>query len=143
MRVAHPTAELATSFEVGYRKVDGTACGGARCDPKYGDYAPFAFDFTPEEAQKVIDWREAADVAWFAAHPNFLPQEKLILAAQVAGLSATVAEMMVDARQAFGDTAVVAITSGENPLTECLECGAAYDTPGHVEPGGMACDRCG
>lgn len=27
--------------------------------------------------------------------------------------------------------------------TECLECGATYATPGHVEAGGMACDRCG
>ena len=27
--------------------------------------------------------------------------------------------------------------------TECLECGATYDEPGHVESGGMSCDRCG
>jgi DNA-directed RNA polymerase subunit RPC12/RpoP len=25
---------------------------------------------------------------------------------------------------------------------ECLECGAAFDEPGHVESGGMGCDRC-
>lgn len=29
------------------------------------------------------------------------------------------------------------------PLLECLECGAAYEKPGHVEWGGMGCDRCG
>ena len=27
--------------------------------------------------------------------------------------------------------------------TECLECGAVYSEPGHVEAGGMGCDRCG
>lgn len=26
--------------------------------------------------------------------------------------------------------------------TECLECGATFDEPGHVEPGLMSCDRC-
>ena len=26
--------------------------------------------------------------------------------------------------------------------TECLECGAVYTSPGHVEQGGMSCDRC-
>lgn len=25
---------------------------------------------------------------------------------------------------------------------ECLECGAVYSRSGHVEPGGMSCDRC-
>jgi hypothetical protein len=27
-------------------------------------------------------------------------------------------------------------------VEECLECGATYGSPGHVEPGGMGCDRC-
>jgi hypothetical protein len=26
--------------------------------------------------------------------------------------------------------------------TECLECGAVYASAGHVEAGGMGCDRC-
>ena len=26
--------------------------------------------------------------------------------------------------------------------TECWECGAVYEEPGHVEPGQMGCDRC-
>lgn len=37
---------------------------------------------------------------------------------------------------------------GRDPLSppselECLECGAVYDRPGSVEPGGMSCRRCG
>lgn len=26
--------------------------------------------------------------------------------------------------------------------TECLECGAGYSEPGHVDEGGLGCDRC-
>lgn len=35
-----------------------------------------------------------------------------------------------------------AIFESENPDTECLECGATYDTPGNVWDFGMTCKRC-
>lgn len=38
----------------------------------------------------------------------------------------------------------MAMDSTRQPaLLECLECGASYTEPGHVEPGGMGCNRCG
>lgn len=144
-------------FEVNYKRTDengdylpysfcdATATGakawGTTWDT-YPAYAPLKFDLTEEEAKQVIAWREQADKDWFAARPDFLPREEKITEAQVAGLSATAAEFYVDAKEAFGDSAVAVVTSEVPTATECLECGATYDHPGHVEPGGMGCDRC-
>lgn len=37
---------------------------------------------------------------------------------------------------------VLSLGSEERTLLECLECGAVHSAAGHVEPGGMGCDRC-
>ena len=106
------------------------------------DYAPLEFELREDEAKKVIEWREQADADWFAARPDFLPRERRITDAQVGGLSETAAEFVVDCKDAGFDVAVLAGTEVQ-ALTECLECGAVYEAAGHVEWGGMGCDRCG
>lgn len=149
------TASIGCQFEVGYKETDeeGNYKPYAFCKADipgakaWGttwayDYAPLKFDLTEEEAEKIIAWREKADAEWFAARPDFLPREKRITEAQVAGLSETAAEFVVDAKEAFGEGAVVVIKQEASTATECLECGAIYDTPGSVEPGGMGCRRC-
>lgn len=147
-------------FEVGYKLTDtegnylpyqfckadavgAKAWGATWAKPEYGDYAPLKFDLTEAEAREVIAWREQADEQWFAAHPDFLPREEKITQAQVAGLSEGAAEFFVDAKEAFGDDAVALVGPLSTTAIECLECGAVYDEPGHVEPGAMGCDRCG
>lgn len=84
----------------------------------------FNFTLTASEVEEVRKWRDAADsqdrvarADWYAAEA----QETIAQAhaAAMAGLPRIPRE------------------------TECLECGAVYQEPGHVESGGMSCDRCG
>lgn len=159
-RTTYPHATMATlnaSLNVGYKKTDekgdylpyvfckadeaGAKAWGAAFGA-YPEYAPLKFDLTEEEAAQVNVWREKADADWFGANPDFLPREKKITDAQVAGLSETAAEFVVDAKETFGDAAVAVITKEAPTTTECLECGAVYEEAGHVESGGMCCDRC-
>ena len=76
--------------------------------------------------------------------------EVAAIVAEVAALDAEWKASHVDAlrREAVRTDAVARACALEGlPIrateTECLECGAVYSQPGHVEAGGMACDRCG
>lgn len=149
---------IGCQFEVWYKEIDeegnvkpyafcsantpGAKAGGTTWET-YPAYAPLKFELTEEEALQIIAWRENADAAWFGANPTFLPREEKITDAQVAGLSETAAEFFVDAKEAFGEESIALVSTEAPALTECLECGAVYNQPGHVEWGGMACDRCG
>ena len=80
--------------------------------------------------------------------------ELLALRAEISALDAAwLAEHVDECRVEDRRTDMIARStvhdeSGRDPAppppseTECLECGAVYDSPGNVEPGGMSCRRC-
>ncbi len=126
--VRHPTATLGTQFEVGIR--DGRPWGTTWEEPaERGGFAPLHFKLTEEEAAPVIAFRKEMDAAW----------NDRSTAWQTAEARATEAEAHSAALDGLSNSTLHHL---HGPL-ECLECGATYAEPGHVEPGGMACDRCG
>lgn len=124
---ANPTMEFMEQFEVW----DGTeefrqknnpgVTGGVIWNNR--EYAGFDFSISGDVALEIIAWRKEADHVWFEAHPDFLPRER-----------------------ARNESQARAAAYNELPeiprLLECWECGAIYSEPGHVEFGGMSCDRC-
>jgi hypothetical protein len=129
------TARLGCQFEVGYKigevwsdKEHGRPWGTTWADPAY-DYAPLKFDLTVEEAAAVLEFREEMDAVWQDRQAAWIAREKRHDEAVARAV----------ALDALPQSVIHAIAGP----TECLECGAVFEEPGHVEAGGMTCDRCG
>lgn len=90
-----------------------------------GGYAPMDFALTAEEVAQLLAFRTEVDAEW----------------------KRRAAEWIRDEAERTDAIARACALDGLPPDTptelECLECGAVYAEPGHVEAGGMACDRCG
>jgi hypothetical protein len=119
------TGLLGTQFEVGMR--DGCPWGKTWADPKL-DFAPLCFVLTEEEAAPVIAFRQEMDIAWRERSAAWIAAEDRL----------TEAQAHAAALDSLSESTLHRL---HGPL-ECLECGATFTEPGHVEPGGMGCDRC-
>lgn len=131
--LAYPTCMLAVAYKSNgmtdgafVSKGEGIPWG----KPWVKDYSwqAFSIEITPDEAQQVLDWAETVQAEWKKRSSDWIAEE-------------------CDRTEAIAHAVAL---DGLNPSTlhlahgptECLECGATYDKPGHVEPGGMSCDRC-
>ncbi len=107
-------------------KEEGIPAGKVLWEPCLWD--AFNFEITQEECALLLEFAEIVDSEWRrrAAAWREAESERTKAIAQAVALESL-------------SPAVVHATFGP---TECLECGAVFDEPGHVESGGMGCDRC-
>jgi hypothetical protein len=122
------THKLNVRLNVGY-KTEGVwstkSEGGTPWSIVLADGWPGLFrSLTPEEAELVLEYSELAQDEWQRRSQQWIDAEnrRTELIAQAC------------ARDAINIPYVTEL--------ECFECGAVYEEPGHVEAGGMSCDRC-
>lgn len=102
----------------------GVACGVVLVD-RGCDWEVFNISVTPEEAELILGFEKLVQAEWESRATDWRKHQESRLQA--------VAEA----------TASEGLRFASSGLLECLECGATYDEPGHVEYGGMSCDLCG
>lgn len=107
-------------------KSQGIPCG-VILDRDY-NWNVFNIEVAPGEAQRLLDFAEEVQASWKLRASKWIRREAKTLKAVASAV-------------AFDDLSPAIINSIYG-ATECLECGAIYDEPGHVEAGGMGCDRC-
>lgn len=123
------TARLRISLRV-WLDADGNLCGYAGNGGGIGEYAPLEFGRIDDDPDlpAIYAERTALDAAW--------------LQAQEASLAYEDETQRLVANAAALDGIGSGILHKLHGPTECLECGAVYDEPGHVDEGAMGCKRC-
>ena len=104
-------------------KESGIACGVPLTN--HGcNWDVFNITVLPEEAEALLNFGNLVQAEWEKRAKSWRDHEakKLEAVAKVVASEGLI---------------------NHNGLTECFECGATFDEPGHVEWGGMGCDYCG
>lgn len=83
----------------------------------------FKFDLTALESAELWAWKESADAQWATENADLIARRNR------RNLAVAHACALEGLPQIASDL-------------ECLECGAVYAEAGHVQFGGMGCDRC-
>jgi hypothetical protein len=132
----YPVEKLICDFVVNYKsngqtdgaftsKEEGIPWGISWGLRREDEWEGFKFQLSREEAAEVLEYTEFVNAEWQRRSQGWIDAESRRTLAIAKAVALDDLHLPV-----------------ESDLLECLECGAIYTEPGHVEIGGMSCDRC-